>query len=96
MVNNVRIPLVKFHKIPVVNMAGLLTSQPQKIIAFMLTAFPALQWRTWELSWLNEFVNHLIAKNTFFVEVESDGCSFVFSALNQKYPGQVLLRPTSE
>lgn len=75
---------------------GRYSSQSHAIIAFMLTAFPALQWRIWELSWLNEFVNHLIAKNTIFVEVESDGCSFVFSALNQKYPGQVLLRPTSE
>jgi len=75
---------------------GRYSSRSQDIIAFMLTAFPALQWRIWELSWLNEFVNHLIVKNTIFVEVESDGCGFVFSALHDVYPGHVLLHPTGE
>lgn len=45
---------------------------------------------------LNEFLNHLIGKNTVFLYVEKDCESFVFELLNQKYPGKVLIKPTLE
>lgn len=67
-----------------------------EIISLIPTLFPLLQWQIWELFWLNEFVNHLITRNTIFVEVEYEGCDFVFSALNERYPGKVLLNPTAK
>lgn len=42
---------------------------------------------------MNEFFNHLLAHNQIFLELEKDGCDFVFSALAEKYPGKVLLSP---
>ena len=54
------------------------------------------RFQAWELSWLNEFFNHQLAHNKIFVEVENDGCDFVFSALVDKFPGRVLLRPKTQ
>ncbi|HCJ94117.1 MAG TPA: hypothetical protein DHV69_02565, partial [Sphaerochaeta sp.] len=48
------------------------------------------------MSWLNEFFNHQLAHNQIFLEVEKDGCDFVFSSLVEKFPGRVLLRPKAQ
>ena len=48
------------------------------------------------MSWLNECFNHQIVHNKIFVEVEKDGCDFVFSALVEKFPGKVQLRPNAQ
>jgi hypothetical protein len=64
-----------------------------QVIDYMQKQFPLLSYRVWELSWLNEFFNHQLAHNKIFVEVEKDGCDFVFSSLVEKFPGRVLLRP---
>ena len=57
--------------------------------------FPLLDFRIWELCWLNEFFNHQIARNKIFVEVENDGCEYAFSALEDKFES-VLLKPSGE
>ena len=56
--------------------------------------FPLLSYMVWELSWLNEFFKHLISRNQILLEVEKDGCDYVFSALTDKFPGMVLLKAT--
>ena len=66
------------------------------VIQCMQEQFPILSYWVWELSWLNEFFNHQLAHNQIFVEVEKDGCDFVFSALIEKFPGRVLLRPKAQ
>ena len=58
--------------------------------------FPLLDFRVWETSWLNEFLNHLVARNTVLVCVENDGCGFAFEALAEASPGRVLLKPSPE
>jgi len=65
----------------------------QVVIRKMESKFPLLEYRVWELSWLNEFFNHLVAHNKIFLEVEQEGCDFVFSHLVEKFHGRVLLRP---
>ena len=72
---------------------GVYSKTAQVVIEYMETTFPLLEYRVWELSWLNEFFNHLVARNRVFLEVEHEGCDFVFSALFEKFPGKVLLRP---
>ncbi|MCK9288414.1 MAG: hypothetical protein M0P29_12720 [Sphaerochaetaceae bacterium] len=67
-----------------------------QVIASMQKQFPLLSYWVWELPWLNEFFNHQLAHNKIFVEVEKDGCDFVFSALVEKFPGRVLLRPKAQ
>ena len=67
-----------------------------QVIGYMQEQFPILSYRVWELSWLNEFFNHQLAHNQIFVDVEKYGCDFVFSALVEKFPGRVLLRPKAQ
>lgn len=67
-----------------------------QVIDYMQKQFPLLSYRVWELSWLNEFFNHQLPHNKIFVEVENDGCDFVFSALVEKFPGRVLHRPKAQ
>lgn len=64
-----------------------------QIIAIMQNEFPLVEYRIWELSWLNEFVNHQLGCNYIFLEVEKDGCEFVFEKIITKFEGKVLLRP---
>jgi hypothetical protein len=75
---------------------GVYSHVAQQVIEHMQKQFPLLSYRVWELSWLNEFFNHQLAHNKIFVEVEKDGCDFVFSSLVEKFPGRVLLRPKAQ
>ena len=75
---------------------GVYSKTALTVIKFMENNFPLLEYRVWELSWLNEFFNHLIASNKIFLEVEREGCDFVFSLLIDKYPGKVLLSPKAK
>ena len=75
---------------------GVYSHAAQQVIEHMQKQFPLLSYRVWELSWLNEFFNHQLAHNKIFVEVEKDGCDFVFSSLVEKFPGRVLLRPKTQ
>ena len=76
--------------------SGVYSHAAQQVIEHMQKQFPLLSYRVWELSWLNEFFNHQLAHNKIFVEVEKDGCDFVFSSLVEKFPGRVLLRPKAQ
>ena len=67
-----------------------------QVIQYMQERFPLLSYRVWELTWLNEFFNHQLAHNQIIVEVEKDGCDYVFSSLVEKFPGRVLLRPRAQ
>ena len=64
-----------------------------RIIAVMQSEFPLVEYRVWELSWLNEFVNHQLGYNYIFLEVENDGCEFVFEKIMTEFEGKVLLKP---
>ena len=64
-----------------------------RIIAIMRKEFPLIEYRLWELSWLNEFVNHQLGCNYIFLEVENDGCDFVFEKIITEFEGKVLLKP---
>ena len=72
------------------------TDSTKKIIRRLEKKYPLLEYRVWELCWLNEFFNHQIAHNKTFVEVEHEGCAFVYDYLFDMYQGKILLHPTSE
>ena len=55
-----------------------------------------LQFVVFESVLLNEFLNHLIAQNTIFVQVEKELSSTVFSILQNEFPGTVLYNPTRQ
>ncbi|MBR2812129.1 MAG: hypothetical protein IKD69_12190 [Solobacterium sp.] len=54
--------------------------------------YPLVDFQVWELFQMNEFVNHLFAKNTVFVEVENALDESVFILLFSQYP-HVLFHP---
>lgn len=59
-------------------------------------AFPFADFTIFELVQLNEFVNHQLAHNVFFVDADGDALDFMFDTLKERYPGKVLLRPSVE
>lgn len=68
-----------------------------KEIKFLLKEkYPYLQFQIWEMTCLNEFLNHLIAHNRIFVDTENDSCESVYTALADRYNGRVLLKPTEK
>ena len=75
---------------------GVYSHAAQQVIGHMQEQFPLLSYRVWELSWLNEFFNHQLAHNRIIVEVEKNGCDFVFSALVERFTGRVLLKPKAQ
>ena len=78
------------------NYENLCSDQVADIISKVEARFPLLDFQVWELRWLNEFFNHLIAKNIVFLEVENSGCEFVYSFLSETRKGGVLLRPSQK
>lgn len=72
------------------------SEEVSEIISEVEIKFPLLNFQVWELSWLNEFFNHLIAKNIVFLEVENSGCEFVYSFLSETRKSGVLLRPSQK
>ena len=53
-----------------------------------------VDFQIFELTQLNPFVNHLIARNTIFVSVENDAIEYVFDTLRNLHPGQTMLKPS--
>ena len=57
--------------------------------------YPLVDFQIWELYQMNEFVNHQMAKNTIFVEVENMLDESVFNQLFEAYP-HVLYNPSAD
>lgn len=72
------------------------SEEAQPLVEMMGQKYPLLDYRVWELSWLNEFWNHQIAQNKIFIEVERMGCDFVYTELSGKYSGSMLLAPNEK
>lgn len=51
---------------------------------------------TFELYQLNEFLNHQIAHNIIFISVEKDLETYIFEFLKEQYPGKVFLNPSPQ
>lgn len=67
-----------------------------ELVKIMKEHYPLLDFCICEKYQLNQFVNHLIAKNTIFLSVEAEAMDFVFMTLREYYPGKVLVNPTSD
>ena len=69
-------------------------SDTSKTISKLISEnYPLVKFQIWELYQMNEFVNHLLAHNTVFVEVEDMLDESIFNLLFDKYP-HVLHNPT--
>ncbi len=70
------------------------SDEAKKLVEEVREKYPYLNFQVWEITWLNEFLNHLVAHNRIFLDVENDGCEFVYSSLSDDYAGRILLRPS--
>lgn len=72
------------------------SDEAESIIRILEKQFPLLEYCVWELCWLNEFFNHQIAQNKIIIEVEHEGCEYVYDHLFDTYQGMILLHPSSD
>jgi len=66
------------------------------IIELLENEYPLMEFQVWEAIQFNYFVNHQIAHNTLFIEVESMVEEFVYEFLREEYDGNVLLNPDED
>ncbi|MBQ7247778.1 MAG: hypothetical protein IJS22_06795 [Lachnospiraceae bacterium] len=71
------------------------SSLMNELVSLIDKEYPLITYQTWELYQWNEFVNHQLAHNSYFIEVESGLETTVFDMLLEKYP-RVLLDPDME
>ena len=71
------------------------SSLMNELVSLIDKEYPLITYQTWELYQWNEFVNHQLAHNAYFIEVESGLETTVFDMLLEKYP-RVLLDPDME
>ncbi len=57
--------------------------------------YPFVNFQMWELIQMNDFVNHQIAKNVIFVEVESMLVDTIYESIHEKYP-YAMIQPTTD
>ena len=62
--------------------------------SFLAKQFPLLDYAVWETCALNEFLNHQLARNHIFVEVEKPLEESVFTALREWADSPVLMKPS--
>ncbi len=55
--------------------------------------FPKINFVIFESVLLNEFLNHQIAGNTLYLQIEKDVSSYAFDVLQEEYAGSVLYKP---
>ena len=70
------------------------TSEGAAVKSFLAKQFPQLDYAVWETYALNEFLNHQLARNHIFVEVEKPLEESIFAALRQWTNYTVLLKPS--
>lgn len=96
----IRVGRNQYQKAAIVDIKEIYQNQYSKeaqiVIEVLQEKYPLLDYRVWEINWLNEFWNHQIAQNKIFVEVERMGCDFVYTELADDYSGKILLRPNEK
>ena len=71
----------------------LYTDNAKEISDRLSQQFPELNFVVFESVLLNEFLNHQIAQNTIYIQVEKDISTYVFDTLQDEFIGNVLYKP---
>lgn len=67
-----------------------------KVVIQLSEEYPMMKFQAWEAIQFNYFVNHQIAHNIVFIEVESMLEDSVYEFLRDEYNGNVLLKPNED
>jgi hypothetical protein len=71
------------------------SDKAKAVTELLASRFPEMAFVVFESVLLNEFLNHQIAQNTIYVQVERDISSYIFDELREGYAGNVLYKPGS-
>jgi len=69
------------------------SEQAASLIDTLSQAFPHVAFTVFETVLLNDFLNHLIARNTVFLQVEKESSAYVFRYLQESGTANVLFCP---
>ena len=69
------------------------SDKARTVIKMLEEKYPDLNFVIFESVLLNEFLNHQIAQNTIYVQVEKEVSSFIFDIMQEEYTGSVLYKP---
>lgn len=69
------------------------SQQCEELVGKIFSDYKDIKMQIWELKILNEFLNHQLAVNVIFVEVERGFEDFVFESIKEKKLGSVLMKP---
>lgn len=72
------------------------TDEANAVIEKISKKYSYIRFTVYESCLLNEFLNHLIAKNTIFVQAEKDSSVFVFRYLQEIMGQGLMYKPTTE
>ncbi len=64
-----------------------------KLISQIAEKYPTIQFTVFETGLMNVFLNHMVAQNTIFVQVEKEICIFVFRFLQENGYERLLYKP---
>lgn len=69
------------------------SQQCEELVGKIFSDYKDIKMQIWELKILNEFLNHQLAVNVIFVEVERGFEDFIFESIKDKKLGTVLMKP---
>ena len=72
------------------------SDKTQHILSALSEQYPELSFVVFESTLLNEFLNHQIAQNTIYVQVDKEISSYIFEILHTRYSGNVLYKPSQQ
>ncbi len=72
----------------------LYSEEAAQISNLLSKRFPSISFVMFESTLLNEWLNHLIAQNTIFVQAEKDVSGFIFDVLRDEFKKTVLYKPS--
>jgi len=70
------------------------SDRAKEVSGLISEKYPYLQFTVFETVLMNEFLNHLIARNTIFLQVEKESSIYVFRFLQELNVGNVMYKPT--
>ncbi len=68
----------------------------EELIMLISEKYPYVQFTVFETVLMNEFLNHLIAQNTVFVQVEKESSIYVFRFLQEQGLQNVMFKPSKK
>ena len=81
---------------PKVEYVPIYSDTAEELIRIISEKYPYVQFTVFETVLMNEFLNHLIAQNTVFIQVEKESSIYVFRFLQEQGMRNVMYKPSEK